>query len=105
MDLIGTLRQFRVGPFAVFDIVVSYAGIFLIAPVLTKLFSKLHIDVPRSAWLWLTFPIAIPFHLLLHQDTAFTMMLLDPHEYISKVAILLMLFMGLRGVRIQKTSE
>lgn len=103
MEIIDTLRQLKVGPFAVFDIALAYGGIFLVAPLLSKLFAKLHLDISRVAWLWLTVPISVLFHALFQRHTPLMQMLFNPHDfYFAKVVVLLMLFMGLRKVRLIK---
>lgn len=103
MDLIGVLRQLRIGPFTIFDTATAYIGIFLLAPLLTKLFSRLHLYISRTAWLWLTLPISVIFHFFLHQNTPFMKMFLDPNGfYIAKIILLFMLYMGLRKIRTPK---
>ena len=96
---IEQLRHFRFGPFTYFDTLTAYVGIFLIAPLLTKLFSKFHIYIKRTEWLWLTLPIALTFHFALKLDTPFKQMFLNPAGYyfIPQIVILFMLFMGLRN--------
>lgn len=103
MDFIGVLRQFRIGPFTIFDTLTAYIGIFLIAPLLTKLFSRLHLYISRTGWLWLTLPIGVIFHLVLHINTPFMKMLLNPSgDYLAKIVLLFMLYMGLRNIRTSK---
>lgn len=103
MEVIETLRQFRIGSFTVFDTATAYFGIFLIAPVLSRLFSKLNIYIPKSSWLWLTLPISVTFHLFLHIDTPFMQMFLAQNDfYIAKAMIILMIFMGVRRIRYSK---
>lgn len=50
MDFISVLRQFRIGPFTIFDTAAAYIGIFFLAPLLTKIFSKIHVNISRG-WL------------------------------------------------------
>lgn len=103
MELVNLLRQFRIGPFTIFDIATAYLGIFLIAPFLTKLFSKIHVHISRAAWLWLTLPISVIFHFFLNQNTPFMKMLLDPNNfYVEKAVLLFMLYMGLKDIKIRK---
>lgn len=103
MDIIGTLRQFRIGPFTVFDTLLAYVGIYLIAPLLSKLFAKINISISRSSWLWLTLPISVIPHLIFNQNTPFMKMLLNPNgDYIAKIVLLFMLYMGLRNINIIK---
>lgn len=101
------LRHFRFGPFAYFDTLTAYIAIFLIAPLLTKLFSKVHIYIKRAEWLWLTLPIALVFHFALRLNTPFKRMFLDPTGYyfIPQIVILFMIFMGLRNCLDPKNIE
>src|ERR1035437_3587054 len=102
MDYIAILRQFRIGPFTVFDTVTAYLGIFLIAPLLTKIFSKIHINISRAGWLWLTLPISVVFHLIFRQNTPFMKMLLNPNQfqfYLGIIIILFMIYMSLRKIK------
>lgn len=100
MDVISILRQYRIGPFTIFDSATAYLGIFLIAPLLTKLFFKLHINISRSGWMWLTLPIAVVFHLAFHQNTPFMKMLLNPkYYYLPIIVLIFMLYMGLRNIK------
>ncbi len=103
MDFIGVLRQLRIGPFTIFDTVIAYVAIYLLAPLLTKLFSKIHIHIFRIGWLWLTLPIGVIFHLVLHINTPFMKMLLNPSgDYLAKIVLLFMLYMGLKNIRVSK---
>lgn len=103
MDPIRILRQFTVGPFTIFDIATAYIGIYLIAPLLTKLFSKIHIYITTAGWLWLTLPIGVIFHIVFHINTPYMRMLLNPHgSYVAKIVLLFMLYMGLRNSRTHK---
>jgi len=100
MDFISVLRQFRIGPFTVFDTLLAYVGIYLVAPILSKLFLKFNINISRTSWLWLTLPIGVIFHLILNQNTPFTNMFLDQNGgYLSKIILILMLYMGLRNIK------
>ena len=102
MDYIVILRQFRIGPFTIFDTVTAYLGIFLLSPLLSKIFSKIHINISRTGWLWLTLPISVLFHLIFRQNTPFMKMLLDPHQfqfYLGIIILLFMIYMGLRKIK------
>lgn len=101
--IIDSLRQFKVGPFTVFDIVLAYVGIFLLAPLLSKLFAKINLEISRAAWLWLTLPISVLAHGLFQQNTPLMKMLLNPHDfYLAKVVVVLTLYMGLSKIRLIK---
>jgi len=103
MDFIELVRQFKVGPFAVIDTAAAYLGVFLLAPLLTKLALKAHLHVSKIQWLWLVLPISIFFHLIFRQQTPLTRMVIDPNNYyLVKFVILVMLFMGLKDTRITK---
>ncbi|MFZ2189666.1 MAG: hypothetical protein WA057_06375 [Candidatus Magasanikiibacteriota bacterium] len=103
MSIIEFLRQFRLGGYAIFDFVVSFLGIWLLSPLLTKLFKKIKLDIPKINWLFLTLPISIIIHLLVGNVTPFTKNFLDLHgHYILKIIILVLLILGLRGIKIIK---
>lgn len=103
MGIIEFLRQFRIGPFTIFDSAAAYIGIFLVSPVLNWVLAKMHLRISVIGWLWLTLPIGIIFHLIFNQSTPMMKMLLNPNgDYITKIVLVLMLFMGLRQVKIQK---
>jgi len=102
MDILPFLRQYKIGPFAIFDTVTDYLGVFLIAALLTKVFSKIHINIYRAGWLWLTLPISVLFHLIFRQNTPLMKMLLNPNQfqfYVGIIILLFMLYMGLRNIR------
>lgn len=103
MEFIELVRQLRIGSFAIFDIVVSFLGIFLIAPRLTDLALKAHLHVSKVQWLWLVLPVSIIAHLIFGLRTPLTRMVIDPNNYyLVKIIILFMLFMGLKDTRIIK---
>lgn len=104
---IEVIRQLRIGPFTVFDTATAYIGIFLIAPILTWAFSKIHVYIKRSQWVWLTLPIGLATHLILRLNTPFVEMFLNPMGYyfIPQLVILFMLFMGIKNVHKRKNIE
>ncbi len=97
-DFLVWVRQYRIGPFTMFDTFGTYIIVFLIAPWLSKLFAKLGITITRSEWMALALPVALAFHLVYKINTPFTKMFLDPHNYLAKVVILAMVVFGLKGV-------
>ena len=100
MDLFNILRQVRLGPFAVFDFAAAYLGIFVLSPILTKLFAKVGLYFSRIDWLWLTLPIGILFHLVLRLNTPLVNMVLDTGgNYAVKALLVFMIFMGLKNCR------
>ena len=107
MGFIEVLRQVRVGPFTLFDTLAAYVGIFLVSPLLSKLFAKFNISISKSNWLWLTLPIGVIFHLIFQVHSPFIKMLLDPNgNYLSKIVLIFMFFMGLKTIkRIKKADD
>ncbi len=104
MDYITLLRQPKIGSLAIFDLIITYLGIFLISPLLTKLFSILHLNISRSSWLWLTLPISVIVHLIFNQKTALVKILSNPLKFEFYLAIIILLFMsymGLKSIRIK----
>lgn len=97
------LRQFRFGGYAIFDILVSFLGIYLLSSLLSKLFLKIRVSIPKINWLFLTLPLGILTHLLVGKITPMTrdFMSLNSH-YLLKIIILVLLFFGLRNIKIIK---
>lgn len=94
------LRQFKIGPYAIFDVVVSYIGIYLIAPLLTAVFVKIHLYISRRGWVWLTLPLSVFFHVIFNQQTPFMKALINSdHYFIEAIVLLFMLYMGLKNIR------
>lgn len=52
-ESIAALRQYRIGPFTIFDTATAYLGVLILSPILAWLFSKIHINISIS-WPWLT---------------------------------------------------
>ena len=100
-QILNLLRlQYRIGPFSVADTLGSLVIALIISPILSWLFSLVGVKVPRLAWVWLTIPVAELTHIIFHVDAPYKRMLLDTHGgYLAKLAFLVMLYMGLRGIR------
>jgi len=91
------LRSFRIYKMAVFDLTLSYFGIYLLSPLIIKLFKKLKLKTNKTQLLWLTLPLSIVVHLLVGQDTPLTKMVLDQHDYyLVKIIILAMIFIAFK---------
>lgn len=105
MNTLEFLRQFRIGDYAIFDLTLAVLGMALLAPLLSKLFLKLHIQIPRKNWVFLALPIGILAHLLVGNITSMTEDFFDPSgHYFIKVLILILLVFGLRGIKLKKTK-
>lgn len=92
-----TLRQFKIGPFAVFDFAISYLIVYLFAPFLVKLSKKLHFPISKTQWLWLVIPFSILSHVISGDVTPLTGMFINTQgDIIVKVVVILMLYIGLR---------
>lgn len=103
MTTIEQLRQFRLGDYAVFDFTAAFLGIYLLSPLLSAIFLKIRVDIPKKNWLFLTLPIGIFVHLLVGAITPMTKYLIDIRgHYILKIIILACLIFGLRGIKIIK---
>jgi len=100
---IELLRQFRIGPFAIFDFVISYLIIYLISPLLVKISKKFKYPISKNQWLWLVVPFSIVSHILVGSITPLTRMFIDPNGYIIvKIVILFMTYMGLKRKKKKK---
>ena len=100
---IELLRQFRVGGYALFDLVLSFFGVFILSPVLSKIFHTVHLEIPRKSWLLFTLPIGILTHIITGNRTRMTKDFLDPQgHFLLKILIIGLLLYGLKGITILK---
>ena len=103
MTTIEFLRQFRIGEYAIFDFIVSFLGIYLLSPILSKIFLKIKIIIPKRNWIFLTLPIGFLFHLVFGSITPMTRDILNIHDhYILKIVMLILLFFGIKELKIIK---
>lgn len=97
------LRSFRIFQYAIFDLVVSFLGIFLLSPLLTKLFRFINLEISTSSWLYLTLPMSILIHIAVGNYTKMTQNFLDLNSnYLLKIIILILLFLGTKGIKLIK---
>ena len=100
------IRQFRFGEYAIFDFAAALIGIYLLSPLLSKLFRRLRLDIPKKNWLFLTLPLGILAHILVGNITPMTRNFIDIHShYILKILILGLLILGIKGIRIIKKNN
>jgi len=89
--------------YAIFDLLVSFLGIWLIAPVLTYAFRFIKLNIPLSSWLYFTLPLSILVHILVGNYTPMTKYFLDPSgHYLLKIFIIILMIIGLRGISLIK---
>ena len=97
------LREFKLFNYAIFDFAVSFLGIYLLAPLLSKIFSIFGLKISRKSWMYLTLPVSILVHMLVGNITPMTKDFFDlGGHYILKVIILSLLFFGLRNIKKNK---
>lgn len=103
MITIEFLRSFKIGPYAIFDLAISFIGIYLVSPLLSKIFRIFRLDVPKVSWLYLTLPIGIIIHILIGNFTPMTKDFLDfQSHYTLKLIIIGLLILGLRKIKVTK---
>jgi hypothetical protein len=103
MTTIENLRQFRLGKYAIFDFAASFLGVYLLSPLLSKIFLKIGLNIPKQNWLFLTLPLSILTHLLVGNITPMTKDFFSPNShYLLKLIILTSLFLGLKGIKLVK---
>ena len=94
------LRQFRLFEYAIFDFVAVFVGVALLSPLLSKMFKKIGISIPKKNWLFLSLPIGIVTHLLVGNITPMTRDFIDLHDYyFLKLVILGLVVFGIKGVK------
>jgi len=97
MDAVTFLRQYRVGPFAIFDFAASFIAAYLLSPLITWACAKIGIKMSLSSILWLTVPVSVLVHILVGRHTPLTKMVLDVNGYYGvKLVIAVMVYMGVR---------
>lgn len=95
------LRHFRLFEYAIFDLGVSFLGMAIIAPLLSRLFLKMNISVPKINWAFLTLPLGIAVHLLVGRITPMTANFLDLHGHVAlKLVVLISVLLGIQGIKI-----
>lgn len=100
MNPIDYLRTFRIGPFAIFDFTISFVGMALLSPLLSGLFKKVGILIPKKNWVILTIPISILAHILIGKITPLTKDFLDPSgHYIVKLLVVGCCVWGAMGIK------
>ena len=101
MPTIEYLRSFKLGEYAIFDLTVSFLGVYLLSPILSYLFRFIKLDISRAGWLYLTLPLSILIHALVGKYTPMTKYFLDPSgHYLLKIFIITLFILGLRGITI-----
>ncbi|XLQ19640.1 MAG: hypothetical protein ACKUBY_03545 [Candidatus Moraniibacteriota bacterium] len=106
MSLLEFLRQFRIGEYAIFDFIVAFVGIWLLSPLLSRIFLKMRIYVPKQSWLFLTLPISILSHLIFGTITPMTRDFISISDnYILKIVIILLFIFGVKGIKIVKKDN
>ncbi|MBP7875943.1 hypothetical protein KA012_03025 [Candidatus Woesebacteria bacterium] len=86
--------------YALFDLAVSFLGVYLLAPLLSKLFLKLGLIIPKKNWLFLTLPLGVLVHLLVGTITPMTKSFIDMNGgYGLKLLMVVLMILGLRGVK------
>ncbi len=99
MSLVELLRQYKIGPFSIFDFVLALGGVYLLAPLMIRAFRRARISITRAELLWLVVPLSVVSHLLVGSMTPLTRMVVNPTgDVVAKIILLGMLYMGLRGV-------
>ena len=87
MSFITKLRSYRIGPFAIFDFTMSYAGAWFAAP---------YLKVSREKALWLVLPIGVVLHKVIGKETPLNRLVIGPESsIIAKGVILAMAYKGI----------
>ncbi len=98
--LIAYFRQFRIEGFTIFDSGASFLGVYILAPLLTRLFRLFGIEISRKSWLYFVLPIGILAHSFSGTKTPMTREFLDPSGfYPLKLIILTLTILGLKDIR------
>lgn len=100
MFSVDYLRSFKIAEYAIFDIVISFVGVYILAPLLSRLFLKINLNVPRISWLFFTLPLSIIVHFLVNNITPMTRNFIDIHgNYGLKIIILILIILGIQNIK------
>jgi len=100
MITIEFLRSYKLLDYAIFDFVVSFLGVYLLSPILTKLFLLFKIKVSRKSWLLLTIPVSILVHYLVGNITPMTKDFLNLNgSYLLKIIIISLTYFGIKDIK------
>ena len=100
MEIIEVLRKYRVLDYAIFDLSLSFIGIYLLSPLLIRIFKKFDLRTDKITWIILTLPLSILIHALVGSYTLMTKRFLDPYgNYLLKLFILLLVLVALKRIR------
>ena len=100
MSTIEQIRQYRIGPYAIFDLVVSFIGVYLLSPLLNKIFLKTKITTTKLTWILLALPLSIAIHLFFGQQTQMVKDFMSPSDnYFLKVTILFLTYLGIKSIK------
>jgi len=100
MTTLEFLRSFHFFGYAIFDLALSFIGLYLLSGSLSKLFLKINIKIPKINWVYLTLPIGILVHIIVGTYTPMVKDFLDMNgHYILKIVIIIFLILGLRRIR------
>ncbi len=97
------LRSFKFFDFALFDFTLSFIGVYFLAPLLSKLFLKLRLQISRKSWLLLTVPLSIPIHMLVGTYTPLVESFLNPQGgYVVKAVVIFLTYLGIKEIKTVK---
>lgn len=97
------LRSFKLFNYALFDLVLTFVGVLLLAPLLSKIFAKLGLKISTKSWLLLSVPLSIPIHMLFGTYTPMVNNFLNPDgEYLLKAIIILLTYLGVKEISRKK---
>ena len=103
MFSIEYLRTFRLGEYAIFDIASAFLGVFLLSPLLTRIFRLVNLEIPLVSWMLLTLPLGLLTHIIIGKETLMTKYLLDPSShYLLKICIFGLLISGLKNITLAR---
>jgi hypothetical protein len=100
MTTLEFLRSFHFFGYAIFDLVLSFVGMYLLSGPLSKLFRKINIEIPKINWVYFTLPIGIISHLIFRTFTPMTKDFFNINgHYVLKIIIIIFLILGLKGIK------
>lgn len=99
-SLITILRSYRLFGYAMIDFVAGALGIYLLSPILIKIFDKFGIKTTKKNWLWLSVVIGVIFHMIFAPDTPLNQKIFSLNDgYFEKIFLIFTIYMGTRNYK------
>jgi hypothetical protein len=105
-NMLESVRQFRLGPFAAFDSLGTVLLMALATPLVNRFLARWDRKLWYSEMIALGLPLGFFFHVLFSVDTPFVKMFFTDGSYLPEIVLAALFIFGIKGLfsRRPKTS-